>query len=332
MIVSSKGQIVIPKKYRDRLGIDPGMEVVVRIRGQYLIVEIDHDVQADVEFLASLSGQLGEQEIEMPMIEDILNDLIKQQFYHGDDILTDRINQTTLKIRGSGVIIEQTVKIMAQASRNWLKGDYVECLRQFADALDIDFLALLAAYVRTLKNMLPGGDLSMIQMMGGEIPYTMAVSTCLTHFREKVGDVVTESLIKLAEERGYVDDMGEEAVEDMITQSLAEKYSILMNLRTLREMARTSVKFVGARQFNLLSDEMLNGFADHGKSESEKRQAVRKERRDRRKGKGKPKDPSSPDISEELDIPAIPDMDIFDQKGEEPKEDNEMPDLPEFDF
>ena len=60
MKISKKGQIVIPAHMRDRLNIKPGMEVNFRMRGQFLIVEIDTDVEANVKYLRSLDWILGD--------------------------------------------------------------------------------------------------------------------------------------------------------------------------------------------------------------------------------------------------------------------------------
>jgi AbrB family looped-hinge helix DNA binding protein len=63
MRVTSKGQVTIPKRYRDRTGIKPGSEVEFSQRGETVIVrrrkEQTHQVDPDAEFDAYLDSVTG---------------------------------------------------------------------------------------------------------------------------------------------------------------------------------------------------------------------------------------------------------------------------------
>ncbi|MHA2504003.1 MAG: AbrB/MazE/SpoVT family DNA-binding domain-containing protein [Candidatus Kariarchaeaceae archaeon] len=333
MKVSSKGQVVIPSEYRERLGIEPGTEVVVRIRGQFLLIELDTDIEGDIAFLEQYSGQLEEGTFDMNSCEDIIRDLIEQQFYEGGDIITDRVGNQKITIRGADRIIAESIKILSHASRHWLDGNYVECLREFSEALDLDFPLLLATFRGKLDAMIPGGDLEMVQMMGGEVIFSMVVSTAITHFRERVGDMVTERLIKRAEEKGYIKSLGEDTVVGLVTKQLAERYSILMNLRTLRELARTSVKSVGQRMFTKLGEEMLDEFGMETTPlkviERRKRTYRRRLAKAREEGKALT-DAEKEKLRKELGLDSII---VEESIAEEEEPDEEaMPEIPSFDF
>lgn len=332
MIVSKKGQIVIPAPYRERLGIEPGMEVNVRIRGQVLVIELDTDIAGDIAFLEEIKGTLQESEFDMNSVEEIIRDLLCQQFYQGDDVLTDRVGKESIVIRGSDAIINETVKILTLASRHWLKGSYTETLREFADDLDLDFSSLLFNYVQKIRSMMPGGDTSMIEMMGGEVPFSMAVSTALTHFRERVGDLVTERLIKQAEEREYIAKLGKDTVDELITKSLAERYSILMNLRTLRELARTSVKSVGQRKFISISEELLDEYDELTTPDHVIKRRERQLRRRIQKARESGQEFDRERLKEEVGLADV----RRPQSGREDEDDDEdseaLPEMPSFDF
>ena len=330
MKVSSKGQVVIPAEYRDRLGIEPGMEVHVRIRGQFLLIEIDTDIEADIEYLEKYRGQLGETTFDMNSVEDIIRDLLEQQFYDGENYIIDRVGNEKVLVRGSDRIIEESIKILSHASRHWLDGNYVETVREFAEALDLDFPILLATFKQKLDSMIPNGDLSMIATMGGEVVFSMIVATAITHFRERVGDMVTEKLIKRAEERGFVKALGLDTVESLVTQQLAERYSILMNLRTLRELARTSVKSTGERIFSKRTEEMLDEFDEKNTPKKVIERRKRTFRRRIAKARDEGRDIDREELRTELGLDAIVVDD--DEDDERELEDNSMPEMPSFDF
>ena len=44
--VGPKGQVVIPKKFRDELGIEPGDEVVVSLSGNGVLIQPVHTTQS----------------------------------------------------------------------------------------------------------------------------------------------------------------------------------------------------------------------------------------------------------------------------------------------
>ena len=318
---------MIPVEYRDRLGIEPGMEVNVLIRGQFLIVELDTDIESDIEFLEGYKGKLGEQAFDMNSVEDIIKDLLEQQFYAGENFIVDRVGNQKMLIRGSDRIIKESIKILSHASRHWLDGNYVETIREFAEALDLDFAILLSTFRRKLDSMAPGGDMSMIEVMGGEVVFSLAVATAVTHFRERVGDIVTERIVKRAEERGYIKALGQDTVENLITQQLAERYSILMNLRTLRELARTSVKSTGERAYSTKVEELLDEFDDKNTPQKviDRRKRTYRRRLARARDEGREIDRDQ--LREELGLDAI----VVDDEEEELTEDA-MPSMPSFDF
>ncbi|MCH8906487.1 MAG: AbrB/MazE/SpoVT family DNA-binding domain-containing protein [Candidatus Heimdallarchaeota archaeon] len=256
--VSKKGQIVIPAKYRDRLNIDPGMEVQFRIRGHYLLVELNTNVEQEVKYLrVTMKDKLGHLDFDEGGMDEIIRDLISQQFYVGQDMLTDRVGRTQYKIRGADSIVNEVVKLLVHAGRHWLEGKYVETFHEFSEDLELDFASLISRFNNKMRSMAMGGD-DMIAMMGGEVVFAMAIGEVLTQFRTRVGDETQERIFKEAVIQGYTSKLGEETVEDAIIARLADKYSILMNLRVLREMARVSINSIGVRKFEKISGSLLD--------------------------------------------------------------------------
>jgi AbrB family looped-hinge helix DNA binding protein len=278
--VSKKGQIVIPANYRDRLGIEGGMEVMFRIRGHYLLVELDTDVDTDLKYLRDKKNKLVEEDIANDQtIREIVYDLLSQQFYHGNDLLTDRVGRREYKIRGSDSIIQQVVEMLVHAGRHWQQGNYIDTLKEFADDLELDFPSLLSKLVN-----------NMIRMMGGEVIFSMAIGEALMQFRTRIGDETRERLLKEANVLGYVSKLGNQLVEDVVIGGLSDEFSILLNLKVLRELARMSVKSVGERKFNVISGELLSEFEQLEIPDDELR------RRERRRKRAKKKVPAGEDI------------------------------------
>ncbi|MHA2404419.1 MAG: AbrB/MazE/SpoVT family DNA-binding domain-containing protein [Candidatus Kariarchaeaceae archaeon] len=290
MKVSKKGQIVIPANYRDRLGIEGGMEVMFRIRGHYLLVELDTDVDTDLKYLRDKKNKLVEEDIANDQtIREIVYDLLSQQFYHGNDLLTDRVGRREYKIRGSDSIIQQVVEMLVHAGRHWQQGNYIDTLKEFADDLELDFPSLLSKLVNKFRSMEVGGD-DMIRMMGGEVIFSMAIGEALMQFRTRIGDETRERLLKEANVLGYVSKLGNQLVEDVVIGGLSDEFSILLNLKVLRELARMSVKSVGERKFNVISGELLSEFEQLEIPDDELR------RRERRRKRAKKKVPAGEDI------------------------------------
>ncbi|MCE7733712.1 MAG: AbrB/MazE/SpoVT family DNA-binding domain-containing protein [Candidatus Heimdallarchaeota archaeon] len=323
--VSKKGQIVIPAKYRDRLDIKAGMEVKFSIRGQILQVEVVHDVVEDIKFLEDRGGKLGEADFDDAQMGEIINDLLSQQFYEGSDILTDRIGREKYKIRGADSIIQETIKILVHGGRYWLEGNYVKTFHEYAELFELDFASIVSNFNNKLKGMEMGGP-SMISMMGGEVIFAMAIGEVLTQFRTRVGDETQERLIRETEILGYTEALGEETVEEIIIGGLAEKYSILMNLRVLRELARVSIKSLGSRRFEKIAENLLKEFEgkvmpDHIKKRIERRY---KRASKRAKEMGIPFDQKPP-------LADVSDQQTSNEQEEEDIE-TDIPDLPSFDF
>lgn len=298
---------------RDRLNIKPGMEVNWRIRGQFLVVELQTDVRANIEFLES--KDLGAKGLDEEMCTSIIRDLVYQQFYTGsDDIITDRIGTRTLKIRGSDAIISAVIDVLAYASRHWREGKPVESLREFAHDFELDFPTLIAKFSNKIENMLIGGD-DLIKLMGAEVVYAMAVGEVLSQFRTRIGDIVTENLFKDANERGYISKLDYETVEDLITKSLADEYSILMNLKVLQEFAKINLNTVGKFDYDRLASEMLDSYKNVNTPDHVLRRRKRRARRKKSTSKQSSKNEREIDESENVNT-----------------ENSTMPDLPDFDF
>lgn len=272
MKVSKRGQIVIPSDFRNRLDIKPGMEVNFRIRGNFLILEIDTDVKGDIKYLEDKKGKLGEKDFDETQLHEIVEDLLTQQFYDSDDFLTDRIAKKKIKIRGSDSIVKKSIIMITNSAMPWFEGDFVQALKNFSSDLDLDFHELISRYVYKLRSMELGGP-EMMEMMGGEVLVSMAIGEALSQFRTRVGDIVTELLIKEATTRGFVIEYGIRSVDESITKYLAEEYSILMNLRVLREFARVNLQSVAQRDFNILSLEMLDKIEEIGDPRRKKKRA-----------------------------------------------------------
>lgn len=254
--VSNKGQIVVPAKYRKRLNINPADRMNFRIRGNVLIVEKAQDTGSNIEYIMSKKHEFGEEHLLRSDLEDIIRDLLHQQFYLGDNVLTDRVGRQTVKVRGADSILEEVINVLTEDAEKWLEGDYASVLIGFAEDLDIDFPTLLGEFTAKMRNM---------EVMGkptdrdtASIPFALAVGETLSEFRTRVGDIVTERLIKEAEVvKEFIKDDSDfiggnfplDLLEDIITDELAQNFSILMNLRVLKEFARVSIKSVGERPF-----------------------------------------------------------------------------------
>ncbi|MCY3411209.1 MAG: AbrB/MazE/SpoVT family DNA-binding domain-containing protein [Candidatus Heimdallarchaeota archaeon] len=322
MKISKKGQIVIPKHLRDRLNVEHGMEVQFRIRGQILQVELKTDVRKDIEYLKS--KDLAADTLDEESIRSITRDLVYQQFYTGtDDTLTDRVGKRKLKIRGADSIISEVINIITHCSRFWMEGDPVQTIKAFSEEFELDFSTVLARFADKIRSMLLGGD-DLIALMGAEVVYAMALGEVLSQFRTRIGDIVTEYLFKEANQREYIEKLGYETVEDLITKSLADEYSILMNLKVLQEFAKINLNSVGRRAYNKLSEEMLDSYEGE---ETPDHIIKRRERRARRqgktyvppqkKGKGKKKKDT---VDEDIKLEEVSDDDF------------DIPDMPDFDF
>ncbi len=290
---------MIPSDFRNRLDIKPGMEVNFRIRGNFLIIEIDTDVEGDIKYLEDKKGLLGEDDFDETQLHEIIEDLLTQQFYESDDFLTDRIAKKKIKIRGSDSIVKKSIIMMTNSAMPWFKGDFVQTLKNFSSDLDLDFHELISRYVYKLRSMELGGP-EMMEMMGGEVLISMAIGEALSQFRTRVGDIVTELLIKEATTRGFVGEYGIKSVDESITKYLAEEYSILMNLRVLREFARVNLQSVAQRDFDILSLEMLDKIEE---MEDPKRKKKRSKREKSKIIEGE--DELSNDVQ-----PALPDFDF----------------------
>lgn len=265
--VSNKGQIVVPAKYRKRLDINPQDKMNFRIRGHFLIVEKARETSKNINYLRDKKGQFGEEFLSTDELEDIIRDLLYQQFYRGNNYVTDRVGRTEYKVLGAQAILDEVVEVFKDGSEPWLQGDYVETLRRFADDLDLDFPTLLEEFVKKMKNLEVMGPIT--DKDGASIVYALAIGETLSEFRTRVGDMVTENLIKEAEvvrnelENNNDPDLIEEnyssdELEDIITQKLADRYSILMNLRVLKELAKVSLKSIGQRQYKKISEELFH--------------------------------------------------------------------------
>ncbi|MFV2015285.1 MAG: AbrB/MazE/SpoVT family DNA-binding domain-containing protein [Candidatus Heimdallarchaeota archaeon] len=323
--VSKKGQIVIPSKFRDRLRIEPGMEVKFSIRGQILQVEIVHDVVENIRYLDEKTGKLGESDFDDAQMGEIISDLLSQQFYEGSDILTDRIGREKYKIRGADSIIQEAIKILVHGGRHWLEGNYVKTFHEYADLFELDFASIVSKFNNKIKGMEMGGP-SMIAMMGGEVIFAMAIGEVLTQFRTRVGDETQERLIREAEILGYAEALGDETVEEIVIGGLAEKYSILMNLRVLRELARVSIKSLGSRRFEKIAENLLKEFEGKVMPDYIKKRIERRYKRasKRAKDRGIPFD-QEPPFADSMDH-------AIEEVPEEEESDTEIPDLPSFDF
>ncbi|RMG19968.1 MAG: AbrB/MazE/SpoVT family DNA-binding domain-containing protein [Methanobacteriota archaeon] len=270
--VSNKGQIVVPAKYRKRLDIHPQDKMNFRIRGHFLIVEKARETTKNINYLREKKGKLGEEFLSPDELEDIIRDLLYQQFYRGNNYVTDRVGRSEYKVLGAQAILDEVVEVFKEGSEPWLHGDYVETLRHFAEDLDLDFPTLLEEFVKKMKNLEVMGPIT--DKDGASIVYALAIGETLSEFRTRVGDMVTENLIKEAEvvkselensedPNIKVENYSAEELEDIITQKLADKYSILMNLRVLKELAKVSLKSIGQRQYKKISEELFKSIFLH---------------------------------------------------------------------
>ncbi len=295
--VSNKGQIVVPAKYRKRLDINPKDKMNFRIRGHFLIVEKARETSKNIQYLKEKRGKFGEKYLTQDELEDIIRDLLYQQFYRGNNYVTDRVGSSEYKVLGAQAILDEVVEVFKEGSEPWLQGDYVETLRRFAEDLDLDFPTLLEEFVKKMKNLEVMGPIT--DKDGASIVYALAIGETLSEFRTRVGDIVTENLIKEAEvvrtelENKNDPDLLEinysaEELEDIITQKLADKYSILMNLRVLKELAKVSLKSIGQRHYKKISQELFDSIF--------KKQPPKEEKK-------KPR----------FEIPSIPSFDEFDK-------------------
>ncbi len=239
------------------MGIISGTEVIFRIRGQNLVLELKTNPEQDIKFFQSLSGKLGEHELDENMFYSIISELLYQQFYEGHDILVDRVAKKRIKIRGADSIISKSITMLVKSSIPWLSGEYVDVIRNLSIDLDLDFPTMLANLSNKLRAMQAGGD-DMIAMMGGQVIFSMTISEALTLFRSKVGDIVTEKLIKEAQIRPFSSKISKKQLNIQITRMLAEDYSILMNLTVLKELAKANLKFIAQRDFNIILRDMLD--------------------------------------------------------------------------
>ncbi len=265
--VSNKGQIVVPAKYRKRLDINPQDRMNFRIRGHFLIVEKARETSKNINYLKSKKGKLGEEFLSADELEDIIRDLLYQQFYRGNNYVTDRVGRTEYKVLGAQAILDEVVNVFKEGSTHWLNGNYVDTLRMFAEDLDLDFPTLLEEFVKKMKNLEVMGPI--VDKDGASIVYALAIGETLSEFRTRVGDIVTEQLIKEAEVvKTELENSGDpnlnlnqyttDELEDIITQKLADRYSILMNLRVLKELAKVSLKSIGQRQYKKISQELFD--------------------------------------------------------------------------
>ncbi len=264
--VSNKGQIVVPAKYRKRLDINPQDKMNFRIRGHFLIVEKARETSKNINYLREKKGKFGEEFLSPDELEDIIRDLLYQQFYRGNNYVTDRVGRSEYKVLGAQAILDEVVEVFKEGSEPWLRGDYVETLRRFAEDLDLDFPTLLEEFVKKMKNLEVMGPIT--DKDGASIVYALAIGETLSEFRTRVGDMVTENLIKEAEvvrneltnsedPNLKIENYSPEELEDIITQKLADRYSILMNLRVLKELAKVSLKSIGQRQYKKISEELF---------------------------------------------------------------------------
>jgi len=79
--VDGKGRIVLPKRVRDRLGIEPGTEVEVREEGGKAVVEPEGDPQEIIERMEELVAETSPADTETTPL-DAENDPIARRHRH----------------------------------------------------------------------------------------------------------------------------------------------------------------------------------------------------------------------------------------------------------
>lgn len=263
--VSQKGQIVVPAKFRRRLRIAPKDIVNFRIRGQILIVEKSSDIAANIDFLYQHQGNFGENFLTNQDIKEIISDLLFQQFYKGDNYLTDRMNQMAVRVSGAEAILDEVIKILVEDTTNWLNGNYTATLQKFAEDLNLDFPTLLEEFTKKVEILFMASP--PVNRDLASIIFSLAVGETFSEFRTRIGDIVTERLIKEAivekSERMHNEDftggnLSPTQLEEIITEKLTAEYSLLLNLRVLKELARVTLKTVGEKKFNEMSQSLFD--------------------------------------------------------------------------
>jgi AbrB family looped-hinge helix DNA binding protein len=68
-VMSSKGQLVIPAKLRDELGLKPGVRVAIRKQGKGLLIEASR-----FDSLRALRGSLAQYSLEKDLMNDPIRD------------------------------------------------------------------------------------------------------------------------------------------------------------------------------------------------------------------------------------------------------------------
>lgn len=323
--LSAKGQAVIPSEYRTRLGLDAGTKMRVTIIGHILQMEIaESDVQDEIAFLQEWQGdgenpgKLGEVDLDDGQITEIARDLLSQQFYGGQNLLTDRVGRHSIRVNGADTIIQETINNMVNASQDWLQGDYISTIRQYCDLFNLDFGSVLTNFNTKIRGLTMGGG-DILAMMGGSVILAMIIGEILTQFRTRVGDETQEKILREAEIIGYNRKLGDETVEDKIISELADNYSILLNIKVLRELARISLKAIGQKPYLDFSEKLLSEMENMKMPKAvKKRLERRKKRRARTKGiEYVPEDDDDDDDEEESD---------------EPEQEMTLPGMPSFDF
>lgn len=188
-------------------------------------------------------------------MEEIVHDLLIQQFYKGNDFLTDRFGIIEYKVPGADLILNSLREIIVIAGRYWLEGNCADTLKEFAVIFDLHYPVLISNLVNKLRNINFGSD-----EMDGEIVFSMALGEALMQFRIKVSIKTRKSIIIEADKLGIVDRIGHANLEDIITGELKNNYSILLTLHVLSEYARITEKSSRKITFDQITQQLLSEF------------------------------------------------------------------------
>ena len=147
----------VDDKLLDVLQLD--MQLLDKLKNNIDILAYDNKISIEgyILFIADKKTDLKENHLDKRKLYRILEGVLEQQFYIGEDYIVDRIGTNKIRIKNADLIINDTLLKLIDASSEWLIGRYSETIIKYSLLFNISFIEIMInfkeKYDRLVTNL-----------------------------------------------------------------------------------------------------------------------------------------------------------------------------------
>lgn len=224
----------VDDKLLDVLQLD--MELLDKLKNNIDILAYDNKISIEgyILFIADKKTDLKENHLDKRKLYRILEGVLEQQFYIGEDYIVDRIGTNKIRIKNADLIINDTLLKLIDASSEWLIGRYSETIIKYSLLFNISFIEIMINFKEKYDRLVTNLE---DEMINGEIIFTMFASSVITLFRKKLGEEVISDILVEGNKLQKLENIDDKILRNIFMEKLVDRFSIILNIKTINVLA-----------------------------------------------------------------------------------------------